>query len=340
MAHETNQVGPLPVQADDDVMALLQQLEEINCFNENQKNKGRADSVQDIDLAISTFQREVQAQIDLLNGLKLAHSIAHAVNTDGRAISETRNGETQAENDRHLAMRMSGGDPELENPPPYREVNPGYPVQQRKSLHIAINRFGGKTAIELESDSDEGGPSRTYAERQEYGLEKLSRKEVQCCVCCDSFRPHEIVHLECGDEYCTDCVKSLFMRATKDQTLFPPRCCRRHIPLPLISTKMSTEELDTFKNVEIEFSTTDRTYCSNIQCGRFILPTNITADKAECNYCGSSTCAMCKSAFHNDDCPEDTSLKATLDLAASQGWQRCFACKAVVQLGRGCYHIT
>lgn len=49
---------------------------------------------------------------------------------------------------------------------------------------------------------------------------------------------------------------------------------------------------------------------------------------------------LCKNTFHRDDCAADPSLLATLVLATSQGWQRCFACKALVELIVGCYHMT
>ncbi|RAH80840.1 hypothetical protein BO86DRAFT_419760 [Aspergillus japonicus CBS 114.51] len=96
-----------------------------------------------------------------------------------------------------------------------------------------------------------------------------------------------------------------------------------------------------FCEAEVEFTTTDRIYCSNLDCGRFIPPAQITFNLAHCLACDKMTCSTCKSVFHQgEDCPEDMALAATLDLARSEGWQRCFSCRAVVQLGVGCHHIT
>ncbi|KAJ1709069.1 hypothetical protein NYO67_8770 [Aspergillus flavus] len=240
---------------DDEVVALLQQLEEIDLFGGKQKGKGRADKPLGIDLAMTFFRDEVQAHIGFLNDLKLAHSIGHAVFMD--------------------AMRISANDPELQNPPRGRVSSQSY------HLHIPKGLLDGKGDIDRDSDEDKGGPSKTYAERQKDAMERLSRAKLQCCICFERYESSDIIRLECGDLYCTDCLKSLFMRATKDEQLFPPRCCRQHIPLSLITKQMTTEEKDAFQRAKIEFSTSNRTYCSNTVCGRFIIPSNIFSEQAK-----------------------------------------------------------
>ncbi|KAE8140870.1 hypothetical protein BDV38DRAFT_279846 [Aspergillus pseudotamarii] len=319
---------------DDEAVGLLHQLEEIDLFDGKQKGKGRADEPLDIDLALTAFRHEVQAHIGFLNDLKLAHSIAHAGYMDSPAIACITQGELQAQRDRRLAITISADDPELRNHPP------GAMHNQSHELHIPKDPLSGEGHFDRDPDEDKGGPSKTYAERQKEAMEKLSRPKLQCCTCFENFESSDITHLPCGDFYCTDCLKSLFMRATKDEQLFPPRCCRQHIPLSLIAQQMTTEEKDAFQSAEIEFSTANRTYCSNTDCGRFIIPSNILSYEAKCQYCGSLTCTMCKSACHFDDCPEDTALQGTLELATNQGWQRCFSCKTMVELTTGCYHMT
>ncbi|KAK6837798.1 hypothetical protein RU639_001512 [Aspergillus parasiticus] len=243
-------------------------------------------------------------------------AIGHAVYMDGPAIAGAMQGELQAQRDRHVAMTISANDPELQNPPRGRASS------QSCHLHIPKGLLDGNGDINRNSDEGRGGPSKTYAERQKDAMERLSRPKLQCCTCCDSFPSSEMLRLECGDLYCIDCLKSLFMRATKDEQLFPPRCCRQHIPFSLITKQMSTEEKDALQRAEIEFSTTNRTYCSNTICGRFIIQNNIFSDQAKY------------------DCPEDSALQEMLKLSKSQGWQRCLSCNAMVELTTGCYHMT
>jgi hypothetical protein len=119
------------------------------------------------------------------------------------------------------------------------------------------------------------------------------------------------------------------------------RCCREDIPLKLIRQELSDEELRKFREAEIEFNTADRTYCSNVRCGKFIPLTNISSGGAICGRCGSTTCTMCSSPYHEDEeCPADPTLQANLSLAHAQGWQRCYSCRAMVEPDHGCNYMT
>jgi hypothetical protein len=237
-----------------------------------------------------------------------------------------------------LASQISDCD-EAESPPPYSQED-DEPSSLEECLRLiaeACNRDNAEEVPALEHDS---GPSMTYAARQKYALEILSSPDSECCACSDHFRPCQMVRLGCKCLYCTKCLKRVFKRATVDGRAFPPRCCRQNIPLSLIAAELSSEELDDVDRAGIEFSTENRTYCSNSGCGRFILPRNIRAGKADCDRCGAATCVTCRSAFHDDDCAADPELQATLAHATSEGWQRCPACRAVVELDYGCYHMT
>lgn len=323
---------------DDEITALAVQLEEINCREENSKGKSRADEIPDIDVAVSTYQLEVQAHIQFMHDLKLAHSIASAVDTDGQAIAEATQGESQAQQDRQLALQVNErGDEEPEAPPPYSQVDLSSAVLEER-LNWAPNLYDAETDDE---DENAAGPSTAYQRHQGKALKALSRMDAFCSVCFERFRQCEVRRLQCEHTYCHDCLNNLFMRATKDETLFPPRCCRQPVPLDYVIEHMTEDELETFRGAQVEFTTQDKTYCSNTSCGRFIYPQRIRAGRAECGYCGSLTCSNCKNAFHlDDDCPTDPAVQQTLDLVRTEGWQRCYSCRRFVQLHTGCYHIT
>ncbi|KAF2687664.1 hypothetical protein K458DRAFT_264205, partial [Lentithecium fluviatile CBS 122367] len=165
--------------------------------------------------------------------------------------------------------------------------------------------------------------------------------QIQCCVCLETYGAPSIVSLACHHPYCFGCLKELFIRATKDETLFPPRCCRQRIDAALIKEEFTHEELYAFRVAFKKFTTADRTYCSKADCGSFIPPDRIVANKAVCTRCKRSTCKMCRSAFHQGKvCPEDPTIQATLSLADSKGWKRCHSCGHLVELAHGCNHIT
>jgi hypothetical protein len=84
----------------------------------------------------------------------------------------------------------------------------------------------------------------------------------------------------CNHAYHTTCLKDLFMAAMRDESLMPPRCCRQEIPLGLARlTKLETEN---FEAKKLEFSTSDRLYCSRPTCSTFIPPVRIVRGIGTC----------------------------------------------------------
>ena len=193
-----------------------------------------------------------------------------------------------------------------------------------------------------DSENVEGvaGPSVPYAQRQKEALNYFPPRRVQCIACADAFRPHEVVHCPCDHSYCEECLKSLFIRATTDETLFPPRCCRQPIPIFLIKDHLSCQELSNFAEAAVEFKTAKRIYCVRPDCGKFVPPSQISAMSAVCLRCATQMCVHCHNRLHTGDCPEDEALQAVLQLADGNGWRRCFGCNAMVELATGCNHMT
>jgi hypothetical protein len=342
----------------DEMLAMKLQLEEIR-QQTDQKGKFRSDRVPDLQLALATFHAEVNRHIEFLNDVRFANSVANAVHVDGHVIDELAHEEERAEHDRHLAMEMSGEQVNNEPPPntPARgitiaPIRPAAGITIRAldaedpplMVSLAIGQMAAlrrkrNAAFEDEDDESEAASSKTYTERQHDAIHKLPRHAYQCTVCTDMFRSHEIVRLDCKHLYCPPCLKKSFILASSDVAYFPPRCCEE-IPVSLVSNDMSTQEMEDFTDTAIEVQTTKRTYCSTNQCGKFIPPANIDADFANCTRCGTITCIHCRGKKHSGECLHDEALRSTLALAEHEGWRRCHACQAVVELNLGCYHMT
>lgn len=301
-------------EVDDEIEMLKQQLEEILFHNKTSKGKHAAHNPPDNELAISTLQADVKAYLGVLCGQKFARSIAGALEQDATIIAQIIREEDSAQQDRELALRISGENIDAKS------------VQQSIEACVGASATGiARRASSVTEDDtvtiteeENGGPSTTYAQVHEQSTEALNQDGSRCCVCEHS--------------YCQACLKGHFMRAISDESLFPPRCCRQMIPISLVDAELSDNDRERFENANVEFSTMDRVYCSNTDCANFIRPSLIKGDKAEYGRCGSITCAMCKRASHIGDCPLDTALQETLALAQTQGWQRCFACRTLVEL--------
>lgn len=171
----------------------------------------------------------------------------------------------------------------------------------------------------------------------------LARKRtVRCAICLESFQDDQTVRAACPQKhsYCGDCMKQLFLGACKDEELFPPRCCKQEIPIDIALPFLSNEEVEEFLDKTEEFTSKDRTYCFQPSCSKFILAHRISCGVGFCPDCFSETCTLCKKGRHSGDCPDDPSMKLTLETAAENGWQRCQKCHAIVELAHGCQHMT
>lgn len=120
------------------------------------------------------------------------------------------------------------------------------------------------------SYSTVAGPSTYYTLRQKAVLEHLPQLKVECSVCRESLHPPFSARLVCHDVYCKSCLKSFFLRLAKDESLFPPKCHRQLIGISTIEAEFSVEELTAYRSAELEFTRTDRVYCANPECAKFI----------------------------------------------------------------------
>lgn len=162
---------------------------------------------------------------------------------------------------------------------------------------------------------------------------------VDCLICMDTFDEKEVIKTPCQHYYCHGCMNRLFVEATRNESLYPPKCCNKEIPLTVANTVLNAQQQTEFTTKGSEFRTKDRLYCSSQYCSAFIHPSKIKSDVGTCSKCLERTCVHCKGAYHRGDCPKDKATQEVLKLAHNNGWRRCYSCKAMVELGEGCNHI-
>lgn len=264
----------VPAAWDDEIVALTIQLEQLKTECAHDNGKYTEGQPPDTMRALLEQQMELASCLQTLNDLKLAHSIAHAVDTDALVIADLLSIETQANEDRRTALQLSTDDPELESPaapPPYEEVES---TQKFQSL---VHTGNGALPAADEARA------LTYAQHQGAVIEAFSSRSTTCCACSEHFRPGDVFRLQCNDTFCRPCLTRVIQLAMHDKSIFPPKCHREAIPRAIICDLLSAHELDDFENTAIEVSCADKTYCSNNACGRFIAPAQITADRARCS---------------------------------------------------------
>ena len=137
----------------------------------------------------------------------------------------------------------------------------------------------------------------------------------------------------------------MFERATRDESLFPPKCCQTVIELGLARDYLDVPLMALYQSKAREFGTKDRVYCYNPVCSAFLGGATAAATALRCAYCRAETCGSCKEAAHPDrtrclNSEEESRDEALLAFAREQGWQRCPDCRYVVERTDGCFHMT
>jgi hypothetical protein len=219
---------------------------------------------------------------------------------------------------------------------------PPTPLTRTQSVKDAARRSTGGILSSLFSKPTPISRSSSRKDRDE-------EKRVDCLVCMNDDLPlSKTVKLACGHRMCYGCLKRQFTLSVKDPAHMPPRCCTsEHIPLKyadrLFDDKFKVQWNKKFQ----EYTTANRLYCPTKGCGQWIKPSKIKMDPtygrkyARCSTCNTKVCVLCNSKFHTKrECPKDEETNRLVEMAKEKGWQRCYSCKAVVELKEGCNHMT
>jgi hypothetical protein len=303
----------------------------------------------DIEQALSILDSRMQMLLDTRRVIRdfrdshddtdrrMALSMAAAVITDGPLIASHIRSEQIATHDHSLALQMQSAE-NARRPMTLtaRHLPPAGEIEPDRDQMIFLARLAGRyispAACEMLLPSD------ILANEQQAGNSSSLTASHECVICGESKYWHETLLMPCGDEQCAGCLQELFSGSYKDESLFPPKCCRQVISINKhLRLFISPALLAPYANREIELSTTDRTYCH--ECQAFILPDTVGPSLAVCAECGAETCPKCKGAFHPGACPIDHETQLVLEMAVDRDWQRCYKCLNMVSISTGCNHM-
>ncbi|EXJ95809.1 hypothetical protein A1O1_00933 [Capronia coronata CBS 617.96] len=321
-------------------LLLNLQLEDVQDLRNHSKDKNHGEDLNDSQLALSFLEQDLECIRSIISDRFLAQSVAQAVQSDGPLIANVVREEEVACEDHTLAHRMNGCNVTS-------EVNLQSSLDEEILSKLAGQYVSEDAGRELCTDLQVGkGSVSDIACRAESSTRASSRDdhatshELVCVACRETKKYLDIIEAACGHGYCKPCLQELFDLSTKDESLFPPRCCREPLDLSEVQIFLTKELKDKFERAKVEFSTVDKTYCSEATCSAFIPVDANAGDAVFCWECGTETCVTCKAGAHIGDCPDDTALRETLALATASGWQRCLSCRRLIELEVGCNHMT
>ena len=167
---------------------------------------------------------------------------------------------------------------------------------------------------------------------------------IQCTICTGELRFDKALHTPCDHYYCRECITSYVEATTRDEELFPIRCCLQPIPVDLIAQFITPALRKAFEDKEAEYTVPvrERIYCVNAACHVFIgSSAGITATGVACPACRTMTCPQCKQAEHaGEDCVAVASAAQLRTLASESGWKTCPGCHMLVERTQGCPHMV
>ncbi len=332
----------LPHELDDETATLILQLqsrdiEELMSVN---KGKSRDGDVSDADLAVATYQQELQTMNVILADRCMGRSLTRAVVSDAALLNESLAEENAAARDRVLAHSLA----QVSGPPVAPEqTTAAYDLDDGYLARLAAIYGSGwnNDSDALEDNVSSGDPAAAESSASATSRKRTPSTTHRHCIACDLTKPlFDVCRTPCGHFYCQECIQTIFELSATDETLFPPRCCRETIPLQSVKIYLSSAVVQTFEEKSIAFKTSNRTYCSLPACSSFIAADKINGERAMCGKCGTQTCAICKKIAHDGDCPQDIATQQVLETAREHGWQKCYSCGRLVELDVGCNHIT
>ncbi|KAI0082222.1 hypothetical protein K474DRAFT_1655575 [Panus rudis PR-1116 ss-1] len=290
-------------------------------------NKPSISSVlSDEELAFQLYAQEARQLLSVTEDAIFARSINNALRTDRTLIRQLVAEETVALRDRRLALSM--GAPRRA---PDVQCDPSDLVVMETSPESSDTETEAEPKASVTSPKAPTGPTPPF---------KLQVKQSnECVICGDVIRRIE-VQAPCGHFYDVPCLVDLFRATTRDESLFPPRCCQKPFILKQVRHYLGYQLASLYEKKSIEFSTVNRVYCSVPTCSAFIGATTRSSITLRCPECFSGTCGQCKDEAHPGVPCSTKEDAAVLALAEREGWKRCPGCHRLVELSIGCYHMT
>ncbi|KAJ5489416.1 hypothetical protein N7539_004306 [Penicillium diatomitis] len=165
------------------------------------------------------------------------------------------------------------------------------------------------------------------------------RHKPECSSCFEEIEEPAYVS-SCLHTYCVECLRELFLRATRDESVFPARCCGIEFRYETIRLVLTHHELQEYDLHAEEYTASPRVYCAEPTCSTFIRPSAIKNEHGTCSRCHKKTHITCKALAHpGRECPVDEAQKSVINLAEKNNWRRCYHCHAIVELRYGCNEV-
>ncbi|KAM0257584.1 hypothetical protein ACHAQJ_004284 [Trichoderma viride] len=247
------------------------------------KGKYREGEAPDFELALEVFNAELESLHAFIHDREMGRSLARAVVNDADIIREFADEEEQATRDRLLALHgFDEDDAARDDFFPKRE-----PPQTDSMKGVISDEMVNKLIVLFHGDDRPSSAAESSRRgRQVYRPPTKASRRRRCIVCDEEFPFVDTLRCACSHDYCRECLSNYIKKAINDESMFPPRCCGKDIPLDGVNQIfISADLLGKYRAKELEYGSAKRTYCHVPSCSTFIPTQFIQDDVATCIKC-------------------------------------------------------
>ncbi|KAJ8502995.1 hypothetical protein ONZ45_g11245 [Pleurotus djamor] len=285
-------------------------LDDISEIENRRKGKNRHDAPQtDEELSLSLQERHLRDLLSNIRDFQFAQGLDRALSSDLRLINALSIAERAAHDDRAAALALSEERPLPAQTPSQRHVEtmkfassrasqsssrgdrptpssstPAYgfhpassPPTTRPSTMATTSPVYGFRPAPAESVVSAGSSRPTSVYRSNIFVTSTApaitpARRRECVSCMENIQRGGITGL-CGHDYCSGCIVDLVTTCTKDESLYPLRCCGQNLDERQILASLGNARLTAeFQSKAREFATPalQRVYCPQPTCSAFL----------------------------------------------------------------------
>lgn len=333
-------ISYLPLDLETEILIASLIIEDLEEIQNARKGKSRANAPMiDDQLALQEQLTSMMSHMTFLEDIRLAKSLDTALRLDRHCL-EALSVIDQAETEDHnaaLALQRGGPLPS----PSAAQMSLSDPMAMA-SLNPVESTAAAPVASSSSHNQHEATSLITIMET--LPISDVAPPRRECVICADRIISRRSYGAPCGHHYCRACLVDLVDTSTRDESLFPLRCCKnQYFSLDGIAPFLTPRLLALVREKAIEFGTPSghRVYCTNSACSTFLGPTGDTPTNLVCPQCATRVCSSCKNPAHGyEACTENAAVIELRALALAERWQTCPSCHSIVELSSGCFHIT
>ncbi|KAJ5984142.1 hypothetical protein N7481_006241 [Penicillium waksmanii] len=245
-------------------------------------------TITDEQFALEQWKKEIDDVDASIHDRQLALKVARVPRADAALISAILKEEDRSRTDRRIALHMSG------NMAPAAEDQSSPSLYEQQMCRVVGTIMAEekpdlkRSAVDISKDENGNGNESKQA-------------SLECVACGEQGIFFTMVEAPCSHYYCQVCLIQLFSASLKDESLFPPRCCRIPMPLEPVRTLIGPETSRRVEAKNIEISDTSRTYCSKQTCSAYIPPTGSKATVAHAKSVSTKHAYSAKRTFTHQE---------------------------------------